>query len=1094
MRQSEEESNIEDICASYFFTFNPTKTFIDNHKKDLFQQFFIISVDFDDLSKLYSYEGNSMKEFIFKEHIRPKVISKYPPFDLDYIKIPDQVVAFHSCPNFYQLIPETNKMNLNTEKYYFSLDNLSPVYMKVENQRRSSQLFKKYSEIYNKVYYDCYLFYEPLSAYDLYFKKNSKNKNIRICKILCLSSFLPFQREKISILKKIRKMSQVAGLTVPLEKIVERIINDIPSIPKGFHFLYDFFKLRKFQYEFIRSPPNKLPKCSLDMQILISYFTPDLLMKVFKAILLELPLMFFNKNKEILSSIIEIFLVLLYPFEYKNTVVHILPKDNYSLIHKLNSFIIGIEDNYSEDFLERNNINILHKHILLVNLQDNKKTNLIFHKPNINEPILSMNYNNDRNKSFEYIVDENIFETVDMPVHYTNKALDELKKEFESFQKEKNKSKDNPQIRMPSISNVKLEEEMEYIGYDVVSDTNNFNSNIQSIFYYFFVSVFLEIRNYFNINEEQIEEGEAPPFKKLTNLNNLNDIEDIFNIKKYFKDLPLLDVPFYERFCKSEMFKEFIINKRFPISYDHIDKILLFEENIIKKLNKKAFSKKTKIYFSSEEFSLKDLFDKTDKKTVIQYDSDLFEFSTEELDALKDLKKNREEYKKLCQRYSFIKDKDNSLKDKMIFLYTVFPKFITNEMLSPIISKENNFYNFRISSDSENKDKVVKKIKKYETMYYNFCYSLKDKISSYYYLETGNIYNVFSFESLVSLLWFKLFIKEFKNVKESEKDNIFKQLIFIIKNSKWVPENILGSIFYCLYKYGTYEELISLFNFIQPNHYKYNILLANKCLEEKSENEGKLKERILNLRQSNTSPELEFTFNFLDIIYCPGCNDKIKLQSPIHKNFKNSKYFCNSCHINYFGTALLVVKRKEQEQEVMNIAFQILPLIDLIEEIDSNEDFYDLFPLTMQRSKIFSCIFYFSYCGLPSKFIVHARDLFKAPDIYISNQDKFEIKGKEENKEKSKKKKKENIQIESIKEEIKEESNENNSGEDLSEEEDVIVIQGNKDKKIFEETPDNFEVRQRQNILRKKSTIKAMMYMSMKTSMSDNPPDDILED
>ncbi|MCQ2818051.1 MAG: hypothetical protein MJ252_12365 [archaeon] len=1025
MKKEEENPDLKDMCASYLFTFNPKNEFINRHKNDLFQQFFVISLDYDDLKKLYDYEGSSMKEFIQKENIRPKVVSKYPPYDLDYLQISDQVVASHCCPNFYQMIPETNELPSKTEeKFHFSLDNFDSVYIKAEeNKKYPERLLKKYKEIYHKVYYDCYLFYEPLTSYDIYFNKecNENKKNIFVCKILCLSSFLPFQREKVSMLKKIRRMSQFEGLTVPIEKVVERIINDIPSIPKGFHFLYDFFKLKSIQYEFIRFPPNKLPKCSLDMEKLVSYFTPENAMKVFKAILLEVPVLLFNSNKEILSTLVEIFINLLYPFEYKNTIVHILPKDNYTLIGKLNTFIIGIGETYQEGFLERNNIEVYNKHMILIDLKANKGTRLIPYVSNINQPVLNLNCNKDRNRPLEPTVAENYFETIDMPVHYKNKSLDKLKKEFEAFDRMNSKNRKFSLRRMQTISIEKLAEDDDSKSYDVVSEPNTLNSNIQAIFYYFFVCIFMEMRNYFEVEEQAIEVNKAAPYKKFKNLKSPFYLEDVFNIKKFIKDLPLLDVPFYERFCNTAMFHEFIIKNRFPVSYDHIDRTLLFLESVLKKINKKAFTKKTKVFFSENDFTLKDIFDANDKKKVIQYDSDVFEISPEEVEALQEFKQqNSEEYQKLFQKYSFMKDVKDPSRDKMTHSYTVFPRFITNELISPIYGQENNFINIRNSIDSENKTEVVKKIKKYENIYYDFYDSVRENISAYYYLDKEEILNSISFTTLIKILWLKLFIKRFKNVRQSDKKEVFNQMMHVIKRSTWVPEDVFSELFFCIYKYGDYDQLITLFNYIQPNQYKFNVLMADKLRKEKKKIEVK-KDTEAEINNNPETPKnktkAEFTFNFLDIIYCPECSNEINLKDSHDPNKKNSKYFCDKCNINYFGNSLLVINKGENKQ-TMRITFQIWPIVDLIKSLETDDDFYDLYLISLPKSKVFSSIFYFSYCGLPSKFLVKERDILTLTDLSVSNeillnfkQEKKIIKKEEFKKEENKEEEDEQLNI-----------------------------------------------------------------------------------
>ena len=100
------------------------------------------------------------------------------------------------------------------------------------------------------------------------------------------------------------------------------------------------------------------------------------------------------------------------------------------------------------------------------------------------------------------------------------------------------------------------------------------------------------------------------------------------------------------------------------------------------------------------------------------------------------------EYQKIYQKYVIEKDPVNISKTKITFFYTVFPRFITNKMLSPIYSNENNFYNLRNSKNSLKKAEIIKKIEKYQTLYFEYYKYLKEDFASYYYLEVQDIIDI----------------------------------------------------------------------------------------------------------------------------------------------------------------------------------------------------------------------------------------------------------------------------------------------------------------------------------------------------------------
>ena len=67
------------------------------HKYNLFQQFFVIGFD---PKIMYNINKIDLKT-LPNQLLLPKIISKYPNKDLEYINIPDSVVASHCFPKVY---------------------------------------------------------------------------------------------------------------------------------------------------------------------------------------------------------------------------------------------------------------------------------------------------------------------------------------------------------------------------------------------------------------------------------------------------------------------------------------------------------------------------------------------------------------------------------------------------------------------------------------------------------------------------------------------------------------------------------------------------------------------------------------------------------------------------------------------------------------------------------------------------------------------------------------------------------------------------------------------------------------------------------
>ena len=109
---------------------------------------------------------------------------------------------------------------------------------------------------------------------------------------------------------------------------------------------------------------------------IFKYFSIDDIIKIFKYILYEIPLLFFSEDKSLLSLFIDTFLTVLSPFKYIFPHISVLPKKLYGLIHSEQKFIFGIPQNYSETFFENNNIE-LDKTIVVINISFDQKKNPI---------------------------------------------------------------------------------------------------------------------------------------------------------------------------------------------------------------------------------------------------------------------------------------------------------------------------------------------------------------------------------------------------------------------------------------------------------------------------------------------------------------------------------------------------------------------------------------------------------------------------------------------------------------------------------------------------------------------------------------------
>ena len=107
----------------------------------LIQNFFIIGLE-PEITFNDSFYQN-IKIINQYEKLVPKILSKFPDYE-NFNQISNDIIIRHCFPNGFFIKNSIEKPE--SEKFYFSLDNLS-------------------NEIYPKIYYTCFLFYENAKKY-----------------------------------------------------------------------------------------------------------------------------------------------------------------------------------------------------------------------------------------------------------------------------------------------------------------------------------------------------------------------------------------------------------------------------------------------------------------------------------------------------------------------------------------------------------------------------------------------------------------------------------------------------------------------------------------------------------------------------------------------------------------------------------------------------------------------------------------------------------------------------------------------------------------------------------------------------------------
>jgi hypothetical protein len=354
------------------------------------------------------------------------------------------------------------------------------------------------------------------------------------------------------------------------------------------------------------------------------YFRIREVFEIIKFILLEEPILFFCDDIHLLTYTIEGLVSLIYPLEYQYPVISVLPEENYSFISIYKHFIFGINDKYTDDFIQKSGISLDEKkYIIIIKIEkrfinilntdeeDNLTYSVITSIINDNnKQLMKIEMNQFDNYNIEEVneINENgeIIEKrkLTLPMHYFEKCSKRLEKntldKFKEFT-----------YKMRSKGGLSMEEK-----------ENIFNNEIRKTFIYFFTCILLRYQSFCvkfnkkvvddtNVNNPNLSKSNDLLNTALIKNTNYNDIDidyfyerqkeleekyllntlninDIFNCKEYIDDTdtPKLDRPFYRQLLQTNLFFNFIKKKIFPIStQDKLD-VLFFDNKINEKLGR----------------------------------------------------------------------------------------------------------------------------------------------------------------------------------------------------------------------------------------------------------------------------------------------------------------------------------------------------------------------------------------------------------------------------------------------------------------------------------------------------------------------------
>jgi len=439
---------------------------------------------------------------------------------------------------------------------------------KYENIKNGENKEKNYDPPHPKIYFTCYLFNEEIE-YNT--KKGGKNVTFKLNtqKALVISSFYQFHSSFYSILPAIKKCSNVSKFE--LEKLIHSLIFDIPSPCPGIYTV-EYQNSGYINAEFKLYPINKIPKAISDLKLTIEKLTIRKVLEIVKYVILEVPVIVFGLDKFVLANVVKSLEEFIYPFTYPYSVITILPKVYYKCLEKLGCFIVGINEKYYKKFFENNNINLNDRNYVIVSLSEPEPYFDFIKKLTDKYGIILKDYNKSIKKEEED--KKNIIKDVSFPKHYLMKLMKNLNQIFSDLNK--------------------------------IIKTEN---DIREQFYYFFISMLQHYKTFLNNNKINL--------KKIYNKAE-NNLVELINVNELFKFQDFIlktddSLDFFNSFMSTRIWKSFIIKNIYPLTVEEKLEVLLFDDNIRRKKNRKMIKQLFKEY---TYFLETDIFDYQKKEEI----------------------------------------------------------------------------------------------------------------------------------------------------------------------------------------------------------------------------------------------------------------------------------------------------------------------------------------------------------------------------------------------------------------------------------------------------------------------------------------------
>ena len=809
-----------------------------NKANNLLDYFLVIGVPPEICIQDWLYQSDlSELNTKYKKDLEPKVISYFPPITKKTISF-DESIINHCFPKGFNLIKsneqpknklfsfilDNNYYNLNFPKKYLSClvfyekitqyKILHEEYIKnsielLEQTTDNQKMLDKIDNLYKNN--DLSSTSIPISSCSFVptrsnttCSKNVVDDNIYIPKCLVIMSLYPYFSEFERILNEIynyslgisfeannRKnepknnnnevrnfsrqtitptmhrneitMNKVSNneITIPVDKIIENLLIEVPVPPRGIYHIE--YSLNNHKRKLHQNEMNQLPYVDINLKKIFADFDIKYIIDIYRHLFLETRLLFFSENVELLNIYIFSFLSFLYPFDYQYQIVTILPEENFEIMESITPFIAGINESYDDDFFDRFNLT-LSDGVLIIDI-DNRKICMVNEQSKI--PDFPKVYKKNLEKNLSTTINKYIKNDIAIIKNTSNRS---------SVMPSYNYREGSTDLGLLSkklnlantIENNNIEEDLnqinkESITIDEYSNWNidyKFNTEVGQIFFNFNAKLLSNYSKYLNLD--------------FYSSNSAPSLELLFKVDQYLKEFSSSDKEFYNKFItETQIFGDFIFMRMIPKNSKEKIQILSFDEKINENSAGYWSQPLPSVFSKSNEYNFK-------IDIVIQ--------KPRELSMIEKGYYKQSQHKMELLLYGIITQ--NTLDDKIIFNYPIFPKLVTDIFFKQNISQFIEPMNLNENIISINEDII-----------------LKSHLGGVQMRQNDMI-------NYINLCWMQMWGMTFWYCDEKEKNYRFQELLKVIKKTSNHEMEIFNLLFETLSVNGTDYMILKLYDIL----------------------------------------------------------------------------------------------------------------------------------------------------------------------------------------------------------------------------------------------------------------------------------------